>query len=83
MARKRSSPIVEMRTKSLVHPVKQTASTHYKVNGSCHCLGLLPAVFHLLDTERRLPAPQMYRLGTKRRTFSRVHMLGLYWPTAL
>lgn len=83
LACKRSSLIVEMRTKSLVHPVKQTASTHYKVDGSCHCLGLLPAVFHLLDTERRLPAPQMHRLETKRRTFSCVYMLGLYWPTAL
>ena len=58
-----------MRTKSLVHPVKQSASTHYKVDDSCHCLGLLPAVFHLQDVERRLPAPKMNKLETRAQGF--------------
>lgn len=40
------------------------------------CLGLLPAVFHLLDTERRLPAPQMHKLETNQDFLACVYA----WP---
>lgn len=79
----RSSTAGEMRTKSLVHPVKQSASTHYKADDSCHCLRLLPAVFHLQDVERRLPAPKMNKLETEPRASSWVYMLSLYGPMSL
>lgn len=79
LACSRSSATREMSTQSLVHPVKQSASSaHYKVNHSCHCLGLLPASFHLLDTERRLPAPKLHMLEP--RASLCVHMLGHYGP---